>query len=253
MALFLESQGSGKDVVLIHGGVDNHQFLSPIQQWLLPYYRVTWLDTPGIGESDWSDDIQTIDDMAEHILPEMPEKAVYIGWSFGGMLALAIAARHPERVERVICVTSTPRFLKDEDWDGMQGFHDIVIPSIRQGGLSTFLNEFIQHEYSKLNNREDEKALIKSGIPPDNGINLHAISKRIQMVDDTDLREATRTIQCPIDFIMGEEDSSIPHSQYQKIKALNPTIQLHIMKDMQHMGFWTHPEAFKSILFEILT
>jgi len=44
-------------------------------------------------------------------LKDLPDKATYIGWSFYGLLAQAIAVLHPERVVRIIGLNTSPKLL----------------------------------------------------------------------------------------------------------------------------------------------
>ncbi len=38
----------------------------------------------------------------------------------------------------------------------------------------------------------------------------------------------------------------------EKISALNPNLNLHVIPNAQHMPFWTHPAEFNQILKQIL-
>ncbi len=58
-----------------------------------------------------------IEQWLDALLPRLPRgKACYLGWSLGGLLALALAARYPERVMALVTIGSNPRFCRDRDW-----------------------------------------------------------------------------------------------------------------------------------------
>lgn len=106
---YLEA-GEGEPVILIHGsgpGVTayaNWRFtIEPLAQT----YRVLAPDIAGFGYTERKPDQEySLDFWVRHLTEWMDavgvRKARFIGNSFGGALTLAIAARHPERVERFV-------------------------------------------------------------------------------------------------------------------------------------------------------
>jgi pimeloyl-ACP methyl ester carboxylesterase len=101
--------GSGSPLVLIHG------FASSVYTWsetlpaLARRHDVVALDLPGFGGSDMPADL---------VWPELPRavaglmdrlglpRATIVGHSLGGAVALWLAARSPERVERLVLIDS---------------------------------------------------------------------------------------------------------------------------------------------------
>jgi len=105
MSIFKEVVGQGQDIVILHGWSCNHRMMQPVVNQLSARYRITAVDLPGTGQSDWAPETQSIHDIADQLLPELPAHAIYIGWSFGGLTSISIAARYPERVKRFIVKT----------------------------------------------------------------------------------------------------------------------------------------------------
>lgn len=64
--------------------------------------------------------LETADDEAEAAvacrLPDLPEQAIWVGWSLGGQLAMAASARAPERVAGLVTLCSSPRFVGSDNW-----------------------------------------------------------------------------------------------------------------------------------------
>ena len=98
--------GAGPDIVLIHG-----LFCSIAFWWfrvapaLAETHRVTALDLRGHGFSGMSRENYRAVDLAQDVVSLMDyagvERAHVIGHSFGGAVAVAMAARHPERTGRL--------------------------------------------------------------------------------------------------------------------------------------------------------
>lgn len=54
--------------------------------------------------------------MAEAVLQQAPDKAIWLGWSLGGLVASQIALTHPERVQALVTVASSPCFSARDEW-----------------------------------------------------------------------------------------------------------------------------------------
>src|ERR1700688_4793795 len=119
MAIFKTVTGHGGPVVIMHGWGCNHRYMQPIVQQLANRYCVINVDLPGRGNSDWQPNIRTIHDIADLVIADLPETAIYVCWSFGSLVSLSIATRYPNRVQRIVGICSTPKFIADENWPGI--------------------------------------------------------------------------------------------------------------------------------------
>jgi 3-oxoadipate enol-lactonase len=111
--MYYELHGEGKPLVLINGlGIDVSEFDS-ISRWLAQKYRVLAFDNRGAGRTDKPDIPYSIEMMAEdteELLNALGiEQASILGISLGGRIALELALQHPERVERLILVSTSAR------------------------------------------------------------------------------------------------------------------------------------------------
>lgn len=88
--------GSGLPFLLVHGWCSDHRAMAPVAT-AFPEREVIAVDLPGHGASPPGAEI-SIPAHAEALLAVAPARAVIIGHSMGGQVALAFAARHPERV-----------------------------------------------------------------------------------------------------------------------------------------------------------
>lgn len=102
---YLDSGGPGQPLLALHGHYNEASAFAPLAAALAPRWRVIALDQRGHGESDRADrygrEDYTADVLALHRHLGLGPVPV-LGHSLGGVNAYQFAARHPDRVERLI-------------------------------------------------------------------------------------------------------------------------------------------------------
>lgn len=106
----------GPPVVLLHGlGASNASMLTVLHD-LAPDHRVISPDTPGFGASEappWRYDVGQLHRWLRAFLDETDSRgAVVIGNSLGGRLALELALRDPDAVDRLVLLCAAPAFRR---------------------------------------------------------------------------------------------------------------------------------------------
>ncbi|MCP4692672.1 MAG: alpha/beta hydrolase [Desulfobacterales bacterium] len=140
-----EWEGGGEDVVCVHGLTANCRCWDVIAPAIAPTHRLLAVDLRGRGLSDkprtgYSEEhhirdlIRVMDDL-------QLERAVLMGHSLGGYIAMGCAARHPERVKGLILLDAGGELSQDH-WDRVTA---AIKPSIDRLELTfpspeTFLN-----------------------------------------------------------------------------------------------------------------
>ena len=109
----IERAGSGPPLVLLHGfGESTHAFESVLPS-LAEEFDVVALDFNGFGYTQRPRDVSgyTLEGQAELVLGVMDRlgfgKVRLAGHSYGGGIALYLAATHPQRVERLLLIDNT--------------------------------------------------------------------------------------------------------------------------------------------------
>lgn len=117
--LYFEVRGSGAPLVLLHGGLGTFETsYSKVPPELARRYRIIGLEQVGHGHSADTDQRLSYANMAEHTAAALRKLAVgpadLVGLSDGGIVAILVAASHPELVRKLVVSGVNTRF------DGMQ-------------------------------------------------------------------------------------------------------------------------------------
>ena len=97
--------------VLIHGLLISSRYMVPTAERLGRSYPVYALDLPGFGKSADPAAVLTIEQLSDAIIAWLDvmhlSQAIFLGNSLGGQILIDLAARYPERVDRLILVGPT--------------------------------------------------------------------------------------------------------------------------------------------------
>ncbi|MFC7241855.1 alpha/beta fold hydrolase [Catellatospora aurea] len=111
--LYYEIHGSGRPMILLHGGLGSGEMFGPILPALADHHQVIAVDLQGHGRTAdidrplevplMADDIAALID---HLGLDRPD---VVGFSLGGGVALLTAIRHPGKVGRVVSASANIR------------------------------------------------------------------------------------------------------------------------------------------------
>ncbi|HET9759625.1 MAG TPA: alpha/beta fold hydrolase [Nocardioidaceae bacterium] len=111
--LYVETHGTGRPLVLLHGGLGSGEMFGPILPALAEQHQVVAVDLQGHGRTADIDrplDVRLMaDDVAalvDHLGLEQPD---VMGYSLGAGVALHTAAKHPDKVRRLVLVSANIR------------------------------------------------------------------------------------------------------------------------------------------------
>lgn len=103
--------GEGNAIVLLHGYLENRMMWQHFIPKFTPKNRVISIDLLGHGESESLGYIHTMEEQAEMVFSILKnlkiKKAILIGHSMGGYVALAIAEMYPKIISKLVLLNST--------------------------------------------------------------------------------------------------------------------------------------------------
>ncbi len=111
--LYYETHGTGRPLVLLHGGLGSGEMFGPVIAQLAQQHQVILPDLQGHGRTaDVDRPLSVItmgDDIAALIGHLGLERVDLVGYSLGGGAAFQCAANHPELVRRLVIVSTNIR------------------------------------------------------------------------------------------------------------------------------------------------
>ena len=99
-------------LVLLPGWSFDSRIWQDLIKPLQHYTQVITLDLPGFGNNHWAP-LRGQEDLCQQIMQIMPPRAVYAGWSLGGMLATKIATTFPDRTMGIINLSHQCQFCRN--------------------------------------------------------------------------------------------------------------------------------------------
>jgi pimeloyl-ACP methyl ester carboxylesterase len=127
---YLEQGQGAKVMILIHGNLSSSVYYRPLLKRLPQSLRVIAPDLRGFGDSSYLNPIRSLkdcaDDLAMFLNALMIDKAIIVGWSLGGGVAMEFAAGYPQRTTKLILINSTthkgyPIFKKNAVYQSVVG------------------------------------------------------------------------------------------------------------------------------------
>jgi len=241
------ASGSGKTaVIFIHGGFADRTFWSNQLKPFAEKYRVIALDLAGHGESgnnrtQWNL-FSFAQDVRAVIETEKIDRAVLVGNSLGGPVALVTAGLVPDKIAAIVAV-DTFQDLNEEDDDAAVEFYKKQAAAYRSDFAGTM--------------RQMVKALFKPDVDPklyarvekkmlDNSPEMAAqlMESFIGLKLDDTLKKFKRPIRC----INGDLYPTL----IEQNRAAHPDFDAVILPDTGHYPMLERPEAFNRHLEKIL-
>ena len=204
--MHVDTQGSGVDLVLVHGWAMHSGVFAPLVRELAPHFRLHLVDLPGHGFS--RDDGATLDpaECARRIARTMP-RAIWLGWSLGGLVAMRAALDLPKQVRGLILIAASPRFVVGDDWPC--GVDPEVFAEFGAGLASDYrgtIERFLALEALGSDHARNELRTLKTQVFARGEPALSALSDGLRVLDATDFRAAIPHIATPSLWIAGRRD-----------------------------------------------
>ena len=243
--LATQATGRGEPVVLIHGWALNLAVWDATASALASTYRCIGVDLPGHGRSGWTaPDARFAHQLArlEQALPPGPCRV--IGWSLGGLFAIALAARQPQRVRALVLVATLPRFLTTASWPyGLDAAALERFATQLQHNYRQTVSDFLDLQTRGSANAATARAQLVAALRARGDAAPAALSAGLEILRNTDLRSELAEIRCPTLAIAGQYDRISPPAGMRALAdAVGPLCTLRTLHRAAHAPFISHSD-----------
>ncbi len=264
VSLYTRAIGRGQPMIVLHGGPDfDMSYLLPEMDRFKDRFRLIYYDQRGRGRSadgvkpedvTIESEIDDVDKVRQH---SRVDSTALLGHSWGTVLALEYALRHPSNVSHLILMNPAPASTSDlalmrksyltKIGSEMARQREIVASAAYQeGDPATVTARYRIHfkpalkrtdDYEKLMARMDA-AFIRQG--KEGIIKARAVEDRLMLdtwqVAGYDLLPKLRNLRIPTLVITGEDDF-IPTEVSEHIARAIPNAELVTIKDCGHFAY----------------
>lgn len=250
--------GHGPVILLLHGLGGSWQTWLENIPVLASDHRVIAVDLPGFGSSE---EIPKPAEMSTHVdtlialLGQLEiDQAVVVGHSMGGLISLAMAARHPQQVRGLVLVSAGGIKLGPARlamivggfsiFNAMFGIRGVPVafaqrPRLRRALLSPALDDW----------RSLSPSLASEIVPlmraPGFGPAVRGAARAVNMTDPADVR-------CPTLIIWGRNDRILPVAGAQELAAAMPDASLVVLEDVGHCAMFERPDEFNWAVLDFM-
>jgi len=209
-------QGSGDQVLLLIHGLGSN-----IKGWkrnipvLAEHYRVITVDLPGYGYSSKDYYPYSLSFYAE-VLTEMLtklgiDKAVFVGHSMGGQIAILAALEYPDRVSKLVLISpaGVESFEEGEkDW-----FRSVATPELTEDATTRTIDINVAHNFYNMPKEAafmvTDRIQVKGA--SDFSMYAYAVAENIKGMVNEPTTDLLKNITQPTLVMFGEEDGLIPN------------------------------------------
>lgn len=205
--------GKGTAIVLLHGFLENSTMWDFFEAEFSKKYRVITIDLLGHGQTECLGYIHTMEDMADAVYAILHElrirKAIFMGHSLGGYVALAFAELYPDMMKGIVLQNSTSRADSDE----RKRNRDRAIKAVKQN-YEAFVRMSIANLFSE-ENREKYAAEIEALREQAVKTPLQGIVAALEGMKVRNDREVILHFSpYPILLVLGKKDQSLIYEEH---------------------------------------
>ncbi len=252
--IFVEDQGSGMPLLLIHGFPLNLEMWRPQIDEISTIARVIALDLRGHGQSPPTAGPYTMDLLADDCAGvlealKVEQRVAVCGLSMGGYISFALLRRHSDMIGGLILAATRASADSDEGKTN----RDKSIHEVEKYGTQSVIEAMLPilmapQTYNKHPELVSQVSAIMEATSP-----LGMISALQAMKTRPDSTPTLAQIEVPTLIIHGAEDQIIPLSESQAMHTAIPNSQLEIIPDAGHLPNLEQSQQFNKIIKSFLS
>ncbi|MCE7010882.1 alpha/beta hydrolase [Kibdelosporangium philippinense] len=226
-------------IVLLHSLAQSGELWRPLIDILEPHTQVLAPDARGHGKSAWDGTPFTIEDLADDVAALIAEPVPVLGMSMGGCVAIALAIRHPELVQRLVLADTTASYGPDrkEQWEKRA---QAAVAKPRREQVEFQVDRWFSPDFT---NSAEIARVVELFVATDS--NAHAQACRA--LGDFDASDKLGEISCPTLVVVGEDDQATPPAMAAALADGIKGANLVTLGGARHFSLFEKPGALKMV------
>ncbi len=256
---FVEMKGEGTPVVFLHGFTGDTTTWSRITDKFSANYKCILIDILGHGKTDSPQDPSryTMDAVSADLFSICTQldikKAIFIGYSMGGRLALHFSFLHPQFVEALVLESSSPGLKTEEERLKRRETDLALADRIMKNGIESFVDywEEIPLFSSQKKLPEPVQNEIRNQRLGQSPLGLANSLKGMGTGAQPSWWNKLNTLPFPVTLLVGGKDEKFIRIA-KEMKETNPDFQIKTILDTGHAIHVEEPQKFGTIIEELL-
>ncbi len=246
--------GQGYPVLMIQGLGGRAADWATVPSALGERFQAITFDNRGTGKSDKPDEDYSLETMADEAVAVLGaaghDRAHVVGLSMGGMIAQLVALRHPQRVDRLVLLSTTP------------GGPNTVPPT--PAAMAALIPDMSRPPEEIV--RESMRAIAAPGFADKHPEIVDEIvatamaaptpqfvfARQMAAIMASDRYAELPKIKAPTLVIHGDADPLVPYANAEILAQRIPGAELATLKGCGHLAMWEQPRALSALLLEFL-
>jgi pimeloyl-ACP methyl ester carboxylesterase len=256
--IWYKTTGSGAPLVQIHGSAFGHRNFEKMTPFAAKDFEVVDFDLPGFGESVGDPRPGGMEGLAEQVFEFIRaagyERVHLHGTSFGAMIGLTLAARHPEVIDRLVLSCFLARYdgaarMMRGTWkraardSGMEAVADLT-------SVGGFARSFYEREGAQAQLASMRDAFSKT--------DPVAFVAGTETIEGTDLSPLVELVTAPALLLAGDEDNMTPFRPaasgigMAQIAEQLTGCETHVLEQCGHYLVIEQPERASELIAEFI-
>lgn len=235
--------------MLLHGWGLNSGCWHSVLATLAEQYQVITIDLPGFGENVGNcPDEYSLINLSQRIAAYIPEDAIVLGWSMGGLVAQQLAIDNKIKLKALVTLASTPCFEQKTDWHGIKPAVLNLFERQLENDYEQTISRFLAIQALGSPSAKSEIRELKRAISAHSKPSTIALRSGLKLLSTVDLRDQIKTIIAPTLRMYGRLDSLVPADGIESIQRLQPQAESVVFKHAAHAPFMSHPNEWLTSL-----
>ena len=263
--LYAETHGDGPPLLLLHGWGLNLRVWDSLIPLLVPRFKVITIDLPGHGRSAWQSEARDLSEQGRFVANTYSSLAArdasidtdhvtVLGWSFGGQVALTLAAQQSNdafKVERLVLTATSPKFAASADWP--YGLSAPVLETFARQLETDYrltVSDFLDLQTRGSVNGAEVLATLRQALFTHGEAQPEALTEGLKVLASSDLCASLSRIQQRALVISGQYDRVTPPGAGKALAESLPNAQHLEIRRAGHAPFLSHTDTFITALFD---